>query len=79
MNLLGIGARSISSEKETGLPSARLGSWRPWRHCGAVVPPAILILGDRNHVTVNGSADDVVPVVAGVTLGNAIGLGIAAY
>ena len=63
----------------TGPPSARLGSWRPWRHCDAVVPPAILILGDRNHATVNGSADDVVPVVAGVTLGNAIGLGIAAY
>ena len=63
----------------TGSPSVRLGSWRPRRHCGAVVPPAILILDHHNHATVNGSADDVVPVVAGVTLGNAIGLGIVAY
>ena len=64
---------------ETGPPSARLGSWRPWRHCGAVVPPEILIPGHRNHATVSGSADDVVPVVAGVTLGIVIGLGIGAY
>ena len=64
---------------ETGLPSARLGSWRPWRHCGAVVPPAILILGHRNHATVSGSAEDVVLVVAGVTLRSVIGLGIVAY
>lgn len=64
---------------ETGPPSARLGSWRPWRHCGAVVPPAILILGHRNHATVSGSADDVVPMVAGMTLGSVIGLGIVAY
>ena len=64
---------------ETGPPSAGLGSWRPWRHCGAVVPPAILILGDHNHATVNGSADGVVPVIADVTLGNATGLGIDAY
>ena len=56
-----------------------LGSWRPWQHCGAVVPPAILILGHRNHATVSGSAEDVVPVVVGVTLGSVIGLGIAAY
>ena len=64
---------------ETGPPSARLGSWRPWRHCSAVVPPAILILGHRNRVTVSGSAEDVVPVVVGVTLGRVIGLGIVAY
>ena len=64
---------------ETGSPSARLGSWRPWRHCGAFVPPAILILGHRNHATVSGSADGVVPVVAGVTLESVIGLGIVAY
>ena len=60
-------------------PSARLGSWRPWRHGGAIVPPAILILGHRNHATVSGSADGVVPVVAGVTLESVIGLGIVAY
>ena len=64
---------------ETGPPSARLDSWRPWWHCGAVVPPAILILGHRNHATVSGSAEDVVLVVAGVTLGSVIGLGIVAY
>ena len=64
---------------ETGPPSARLGSWRPWQHSGAVAPPAILILGHRSHAAASGSADDVVPVVAGVTLGNAIGLGIVAY
>ena len=64
---------------ETEPPSARLGSWRPWRHCGAVVPPAILILGHRNHATVSSSADGVVPVVVGVTLGILIGLGIVAY
>ena len=66
---------------ETGPPSARLGSWRPWRHCGVVVPPAILILGHghRIHATVSGPADDVVPVVVGVTLESVIGLGIVAY
>ena len=64
---------------ETGPPSARLGSWRPWRHCSAVDPPAILILGHRNRATVSSSAEDVVPVVAGVTLGRVIGLGIVVY
>ena len=64
---------------ETGPPSTGLGSWRPWRHCGAVVPPAILILGHRNHATVSGSAEDMVPVVADVTLGSVIGLGIVDY
>ena len=64
---------------ETGLPSARLGSWRAWQHCGAAVPPAILILGHRIHATVNGPVDDVVPGSAGVTLENVIGLGIVAY
>ena len=64
---------------ETGLPSARLGSWRPWRHCGAVVPPAILILGHRIHATANGPVDDVVLGSAGVTLESVIGLGIVAF
>ena len=39
----------------------------------------ILILCHCNHATVSGSADDVVPVVVGVTLGSVIGLGIVAY
>ena len=63
----------------TGPPSARLGSWRPWQHCGAAVPPAILILGHRIHATVNGPDDDVVPVCAGVTLESVIGLRIVVY
>ena len=63
----------------TGPPSVKPGSLRPWRHCGAVVPPVILILGAHNHATANGSADDVVPGIAGATPGNAIGLGIDAY
>ena len=64
---------------ETGPPFARLGSWRPWRHCGAAVPPVILILDHRIHATVSGPADDVVPVGADVTLESMIGLGIIAY
>ena len=64
---------------ETGLPSARLGSWRPWRHFGAAVPLAILILGHRIHATVNGPVDDAVPGSAGVTLESVIGLGIVAF
>ena len=64
---------------ETGLPSARLGSWRPWRHYGAAVPPAILILGHRIHATANGPIDDVVPGSAGATLESMIGLGIVAF
>ena len=63
----------------TGPPSAKPGSLRPWRHCGAVVPPVILILGGHNRATVNDSADGVVPVIAGATLGSATGLGIDAY
>ena len=64
---------------ETGLPSARLGSWRPWRHCGAAVPPAILILGHRIHATVNGPVDDAILGSAGVTLESVIDLGIVAF
>ena len=64
---------------ETKLPSARLGSWRPWRHCGAAVPPAIQILGHHIHATVNGPVDDVVPGSAGVTLESVIGLEIVTY
>ena len=56
--------------------SAKLGLWRPWRHCGAAVPPAILILGHRIHATVNGPADDVVPVGADVTLDSVKVLGL---
>ena len=64
---------------ETGLPSARLGSWRPLRHCGAAVPPVILILGHRIHATVNDPVDDVVPGSVGVTLESVIGLEIVAF
>ena len=64
---------------ETGPPSARLDSWRPWRQCSAAVPPAILILGHRIHATVNDPADDVVPVGADVTLESVIGLRTVAY
>ena len=63
----------------TGPPSARPGLLRPWRHCGAAVPPVIVILGDHNRATVNGPADGVVPVIAGATLGNATDLGTDAY
>ena len=64
---------------ETGLPSSRLGSWRPLQHCGAAVPPAILILDHRIHAIVNGPVDDVSPGSVGVTLESVIGLDIVAY
>ena len=79
MNLLGIGPVQSHRRMETGLPSARLCSWRPWWHCGAAVPPAILTLGHRIHATVNGPTDDVSPGSADVTLESVIGLGIVAY
>ena len=62
----------------TGQPSAKPGSLRPWKHCGAVVPPVILILGDHTHATVNDPADGVVPVIAGATLWSVTGFGIDA-
>ena len=62
----------------TGQPYVRLGSWRPWRHYCAAVPPAILTLCHRIHAIVNGSANDVSPGSAGVTLESVIGLGIFA-
>ena len=63
----------------TRQPFVRLGSWRPWQHCGVAVPPAILTLGHRIHATVNDPADDVSPGSADVTLESMIGLGIVAY
>ena len=63
----------------TGQPFVRLGSWRPWQHCGAAVPLVILTLGHRIHATVNGPADDVSPGSAGVTLESVIGFGIIVY
>ena len=63
----------------TGQPFVRLGSWRPWQHCGAAVPPVIPTLGHRIHVTVNGPGDDVSLGSAGVTLESVIGFGIVAY
>ena len=80
MNLLGIGARSISSENgdRAAIRKARLIASMEALWCSRV-PPVILILGDHDRATANDSADGVVPVVAGVTLGNAIGLGIVAY
>ena len=64
---------------ETGLPSARLGSWRPWQHCGAAVLLVILTFGHRIHVTVNSPGDDVSLGSAGVTLERVIGFGIVVY
>ena len=64
---------------ETGLPSARLGSWRPLRHCGAAAPPATLILGHHIHAIGNGPVEVVSPGSADVTLESVIGLGIVAY
>ena len=63
----------------TGQPFVRLGSWRPWQHCGAAVLPVILTLGHCIHATVNGPADDVSPGSASVTLESVIGFGIVAY
>ena len=63
----------------TGQPFVRLGSWRPWQHCGAAVPPAIPTLGHRTHAIVNGPGDDVSLGSAGVTLESVIGFGIVAY
>ena len=63
----------------TGQPFVRLGLWRPWQHCGAAVPPVILTLAHRIHMTVNGPGDDVSLGSAGVTLKSVIGFGIVAY
>ena len=62
----------------------RLGSWRPWQHCGVAVPPANPILGHRIHATVNSSGDDMSLVsvsdsYAGVILERVIGFGIVVY
>ena len=64
---------------ETGLPSARLCSWRPLRRCGAAAPPTTLILGHHIHAIGNGPVDDVSPGSADVTLESVIGLSIVAY
>ena len=63
----------------TGQPFVRLGLWRPWQHCGAAVPPVILTLAHRIHMTVNGPGDDVSLGSAGVTLKSVIGFGIVVY
>ena len=68
----------------TKQPFVRLGSWRPWQHCGVAVPLANLILGHHIHATVNGSSDDVSlgsvsNSYAGVILERVIGFGIVVY
>ena len=68
----------------TEQPFIRLGSWRPWQHCGVAVPLANPILGPRIHANMNGSGDDVSfgsvsDSYASVILERVIGFGIAVY
>ena len=68
----------------TEQPFIRLGSWRPWQHCGVAVPLANPILGPRIHANMNGSGDDVSlesvsDSYAGVILERVIGFGIVVY
>ena len=68
----------------TEQPFVRLGSWRPWQHCGVVVPLANPILDRCIHANVNGSGDDVSfgsvsDSYAGVILERVIGFGIVMY
>ena len=68
----------------TEQPFVRLGSWRPWQHCGVAVPLANPILGRRINANVNGSGDDVSlgsvsGSYAGVILERVIGFGIIVY
>ena len=63
----------------TGQPFVGLGSWRPWQHCRAAVPPVILTLSHRIRATMNGPGDGVSLGNAGVTLESVIGFRIVAY
>ena len=68
----------------TEQPFVRLGSWRPWQHCGVAVPLASPTFGPRIHANANGSGDDVSlgsvsGSYAGVILERVIGFGIIVY
>ena len=68
----------------TEQPFVRLGSWRPWQHCGVAVPLANPFLRHRIHATVNGFGDDVSlesvsDSYAGVILERVIDFGIVVY
>ena len=65
-------------------PFVRLGSWRPWQHCGVADPLANPILDRHIHANVNGSGDDmslrsVNDSCTGVILERVIGFGIVGY
>ena len=65
-------------------PVIRLGSWRPWQHCGVVVPLANQTLGPRIHANANDSGSDVSlgnvsDSYAGVILERVISFGIVVY
>ena len=68
----------------TEQPFVRLGSWRPWQHCGVVIPLANQILGPCIHANVNGSGSDVSlgnvsDSCASLILERVIGFGIVLY
>ena len=68
----------------TEQPFVRLGSWRPWQHCGVVIPLANQILGPCIHVNANSSDSDVSlgnvsDSFTGVILERVIGFGIVLY
>ena len=68
----------------TEQPFVRLGSWRPWQHCGVAIPLANLTLGPRIHAKANGLGSDlslgnVSDSFTGVILEKVIGFGIVVY
>ena len=68
----------------TEQPFVRLGSWRPWQHCGVAIPLANLTLGPRIHANANGPGSDlslgnVSDSFACVILERVIGFEIVAY
>ena len=68
----------------TEQPFVRLGSWRPWQHCGVAAPLANQTLGPRIHANANGPSSDVSlrnvsDSFAGVILERVIGFGIVVY
>ena len=68
----------------TEQPFVRLGSWRPWQHCGVAIPLANQTLGPRIHANVNGPGSDVSlgnvsDSFTGVILERVIGFGIVVY
>ena len=68
----------------TEQPFVRLGSWRPWQHCGVTIPLANQTLGPRIHANVNGLGSDVSlgnvsDSFTGVILERVIGFGIVVY